>query len=75
MVTANIRALLANCAYVAIGVARINGNNPDDREKVVETVKRFLGIDNSPWHRRRVRPLEKTHDGIAKRLSRRQYKE
>ena len=48
---------------------------PDDLEKVVETVKSFLGIDNSPWHRRRVRPLEKTHDGIAKRLSRRQYKE
>ena len=34
MVTANIRALLANCAYVAIGAARINGNNPDDRERV-----------------------------------------
>lgn len=34
MVKANIRELLANCADVAIGAARIEANNPDDRERV-----------------------------------------
>ena len=47
----------------------------EDITQALEIVSRFLDFKETADTARRVRPLEKTREGIARRLSRRKYKE